>query len=93
MKTESHPSRQAKQGNYSATKFIPNLTELGEATKELPDAKLWPEDNCLCPITVDQKQRVLKFTRKEIKRGASKTYRWVYEGKVLIRNRDIPEGH
>ena len=72
-------------------KFIPNLTQLGDATKELPDAEIWPEATCICPIEVNGRQKTIEFTRKKVTRGSERPYRWVYEGKVLIRNRDVPD--
>lgn len=84
-------STHASKSKRTSTKFIPNLTQLKEATKGLPDAELWPEDTCICPILVDEKQKTIEFTRKQITRGSTRPYRWIYEGKVLIRNRDIPE--
>ncbi len=89
------PSISARKGSSRppesrrASKFIPNLTQLKEATQELPDPELWPEETCVCPVMVNEKQKLLEFTRKRISRGNTRPYRWIYEGKILIRNRDI----
>ncbi len=88
MKTSPISPSRSRSGS---TKFIPNLTQLQTATKELPNAELWPEDSFQCPVVVDEKTKVIEFIRKRITRGSSRPYRWIYEGKVLIRNRDIPE--
>ncbi|HAV12529.1 MAG TPA: hypothetical protein DCX06_03380 [Opitutae bacterium] len=96
MNSESTRSSRRSQSSASRsksqiTRFIPNLTQLQSATKQLPDAELWPEDTCLCPIDANGKRQTIEFTRKQIKRGKERPYRWIYKGKVLIRNRDIPE--
>lgn len=94
MPETSSTGRSSRSGSSrskrSGPKFIPNLTQLQEATLNLPDAQDWDDDSYSCNITVSGKQKLIKFTRKQITRGSSKTYRWIYEGKVLIRNRDIP---
>ena len=73
----------------ASPKFLPNLTQLQEATKELPDPEEWDEDNYIHQLLVNNKRKTLEFVRKRITRGSQRPYRWVYEGKVLIRKRDI----
>ena len=68
---------------------MPSLSHLKEAAKELPEPDIWPEDSYLVPVSVGSKQQTIKFTRKSINRGKEQAARWVYEGKVMIRNRDI----
>jgi hypothetical protein len=70
------------------TKFIPNMAQLQKAIKELPDPELWAEKTCLATILIEQKQKTIEFTRKRINRGETRPYRWIYEGKILIRKRD-----
>ena len=70
------------------SKFIPNMAQLQQALKDLPDPELWSEQTCSCSILVEKKQKFIEFTRKRINRGSTRPYRWVYEGKVLIRKRD-----
>ena len=96
MKSSSSRSRRSSSSSASkfkrkSPKFIPNLSQLRAATKDLPDAELWPDDSYVCPVKVDNKQKTIEFTRKQITRGKERPYRWVYEGKVLIRNRDVPD--
>ncbi|MGJ8641671.1 MAG: hypothetical protein ACSHYA_19930 [Opitutaceae bacterium] len=91
MKSASPQNSDSKKRKSTHTKFIPNLAQLGEASIELPDPELWPDETCRCPVKVDKKIKTIEFTRKKITRGKSRPYRWIYEGKVLIRNRDIPE--
>ncbi len=65
------------------------MTQLQELLKDLPDPELWSEKTCSCSILVDKKQKFIEFTRKRINRGSSRPYRWIYEGKILIRKRDV----
>ena len=67
---------------------MPNLKQLNEATKELPDPDLWPEEIYQCPLEVDGKLQAIEFSLIQITRGKEQTPRWVYEGKLLIRKRD-----
>lgn len=90
-KSSSYSSKSASKSKRKSPKFIPNLIQLSAAAKELPDAELWPNDNFLCPVLVDKKQKTIEFKRKQVTRGSELPYRWIYEGKVLIRNRDISE--
>lgn len=70
-------------------KFIPNFTQLQESLAALPDPDEWMEDTYTCRMTVDEKRRSLVFSKMKINRGTRKVSRWVYNGKVLIRKRDI----
>ena len=70
-------------------KFLPNLSQLQEAVKELPDPAEWPESTYTHTVTVDDRERRLEFVRKRISRGSESIWRWIYEGRVLIRNRDL----
>ena len=88
----SSRSTRASMSRRQAVKFMPNLKQLNEATKELPDPDLWPEKTYCCPLEVDGKQRTIEFTLKRITRGKERTPRWVYEGKLLIRKRDATIG-
>ena len=71
------------------SKFLPNLSQLQEATKELPDPEEWHEDNYIHQLLVNNKRKTLEFVRKRITRGSQRPYRWVYEGRILIRKRDV----
>lgn len=91
-KSSSHSSdsrRTAARASRGPVKFIPNLKQINEAANELPDPDLWPEPTYICPVEVDGKQRSIEFTLKSINRGTAQAQRWIYEGKVLIRKRDI----
>ncbi len=88
--TRTSNSRQSSSRRpRSSTKFIPNLTQLNEVAKELPDPDIWPEASYECPLEVDGKQRTVEFTLKPIQRGKEQAPRWIYEGKILIRKRDL----
>lgn len=84
----SSSKRNSRGSSHSSPKFMPNLTQIEDAAKELPDPEIWPEESFTCPVEVDGKRRKIEFVIKTITRGSKKTPRWVYEGKVLIRKRD-----
>ena len=89
----SRERRRAEAGDGTESrkpkKFLPNFSQLQEAVKELPDAAEWPERTYTHTITVDDRPRRLEFVRKRISRGSEEIWRWIYEGRVLIRNRDL----
>ena len=62
--------------------------KLQQAIEDLPDPESWSEKTYACTILVEKKQKLLEFTRKRINRGEESPYRWVYQGRVLIRKRD-----
>jgi hypothetical protein len=72
-------------------KFIPNITQLQEALKDLPDPALYDQDRYTYAVLGDGKNHSLEFVRKRITRGSTRPFRWIYQGKVLIRNQDIPK--
>ena len=90
-RTEKSSTPSTTRSRASAVKFVPDLTQLGNATKDLPNAEIWPDKTYTCAITVNGRQKTMEFTRKKVTRGSAHPHRWVYEGKVLIRNRDVPE--
>jgi hypothetical protein len=93
LNPQPNRSRKSSQSNMARSsqtpKFIPNLTQLNEASAELPDPEIWPENNYQCPIEVDGRQRNIEFALKQIRRGQELASRWIYEGKILIRKRDV----
>lgn len=87
-KSQKKSYRRPTSSSTRATKFIPNLTQLQNAAKELPDAQTWNEDTYLYTFSEKNEQRQITFNRLSIQRGDSRIKRWIYEGKVLFRNRD-----
>ena len=69
-------------------KFIPNLEQLHQAIASLPNASTFKDDTFSTTILIDSKAKQLAFTKKPIQRGSESVHRWVYEGKILIRNQD-----
>ena len=67
---------------------MPNIGQLNEAIEKLPDADSWTEKTYTHNIQVDGKERSLQFNLIHVRKGGKRINRWVYEGKVLIRNRD-----
>jgi hypothetical protein len=82
------PRDSSRSPRSESSKFIPNMAQLQQAIKDLPDPELWSEMTCVISILIEKKQKLLEFTRKRINRGEHRPYRWVYEGRVLIRKRD-----
>ena len=70
------------------SKFIPNLKQLHQAIANLPDASDFEEDSLVTTILIGSKVQQVTFTKKPIQRGSQLVYRWIYEGKILIRNQD-----
>ncbi len=84
----THKKRSHSKSRKSQ-KFIPNLTQIQNATKGLPDAEECIEDTFTYFFVVDHQQKTIKFKKISLQRGDNQTARWIYEGKVLVRNRDI----
>ncbi len=72
----------------TSSKFIPNLKQLHQAIADLPDASDYDEDTFATSLLIDSKVQQLTFTKKPINRGSQLVHRWIYEGKILIRNQD-----
>ena len=70
------------------SKFIPNLKQLHQAIVDLPDASDYDEDTFATTLLIGSKVQQLIFTKKPINRGSQLVDRWIYEGKILIRNQD-----
>ena len=70
------------------SKFIPNLKQLHQAIADLPDASEYDEDTFATTLLISSKVQQLTFTKKPIQRGSQLVHRWIYEGKILIRNQD-----
>ena len=81
-------SKTSKSKLPPASKFIPNLKQLHQAISDLPDASDYDEDTFTTTVLLASKAQQLTFTKKRIQRGSQLVYRWIYEGKILIRNQD-----
>lgn len=89
-KSETSSSRSStSRPKGDELKFTPNLSQLREATTLLPDPAEWAETSYTCRLSVDGTIRRIEFVKKRITRGSARVNRWMYEGKVLIRKRDI----
>jgi len=66
-------------------RFIPSLGQIRAASEELPDPEIWPDNEYTVPIESGKLVQELAFQRVKFTRSNGRTYRWVYEGKVLIR--------
>ena len=83
--TSSSPKSPKSPAN---SKFIPNLKQLHEAISDLPDASDYDENTFTTTLLIGSKMQQLTFTKKPIQRGSQLVHRWIYEGKILIRNQD-----
>ena len=70
------------------SKFIPNLKQLHQAIEHLPNATEYEEDTFTTNLLMGSKVQQLTFIKKPIQRGSHLVHRWIYEGKILIRNQD-----
>lgn len=71
-------------------RFIPSITQLKTATEELPDVELWPEEEYVVPIEGRRRSYSISFRKVKYKsRAGDKTCRWMYDGKVMVRNSDL----
>ena len=80
------------QKNYKdkeVVRFLPNFGHIKIAIKQLPSATTHDNDTISTFIRVDNKLKEIAFVKKRIQRGSKEVFRWVYEGKFLIREQDI----
>ncbi len=69
----------------SDEKFVPHLSQVKEASKELPDAELWPEETYVAVVKGKTRTYQLTFRRiPYMSREKGKTFRWAYEGLVRV---------
>lgn len=75
-------------------RFLPTIDQVKRACGELPDAKDHPNDECIVDVKTGKSERSLSFKRLKFASGkGGSIYRWVYEGKVMIRSADIEESN
>ena len=72
-------------------RFMPNFGHIKTAIKQLPSASTHDNDTISTFIRVDNKLKEIAFIKKRIQRGSKEVFRWVYEGKFLIREQDIKQ--
>ncbi|WP_269538811.1 hypothetical protein [Cerasicoccus fimbriatus] len=71
-------------------RFLPSIDQIKRASEELPDADSHESEECAVSFKVGSTTRELSFKRVKFNAGEGKSiYRWVYDGKVMIRNSDI----
>lgn len=67
-------------------RFLPSLSQIRAASSELPDPEIWPDNEYSVPVESSKRVYEIVFNRiKFASRSSGRTYRWVYDGKVLIR--------
>ena len=75
--------------NNTDGRFLPNLKQLEDAASDLPDPETFAGEQFEYRVRSGGRSEYLVFERTAIQRGARRTFRWVYEGKILIRKRDL----
>jgi hypothetical protein len=66
-------------------KFLPHLSQIRAAAHELPDAELWPSEEYIVELKGTSSSHLITFQRTAYNsRRKGKTYRWVYEGKIMV---------
>ncbi len=69
------------------TRFLPSLNQIRLAAKELPDPEIWPGEDYIVPLESASSVYEVTFQRIKFRSKRSGTnYRWIYDGKLLVRN-------
>ncbi|GHC00658.1 hypothetical protein [Cerasicoccus arenae] len=70
-------------------RFLPTIDQIKRAAEELPDPMTYEDDECSVSIKTGGSTRELDFKRIKFSSGKGiNVYRWIYEGKIMIRNSD-----
>ncbi|ADE53220.1 hypothetical protein Caka_0193 [Coraliomargarita akajimensis DSM 45221] len=88
-KSQRKRSSRSSRTRSDSSRFLPNYSQFEEALKQLPDADEHDGDTYECRVLADEQYRSIKFAKTKIQRGSKYVSRWVYDGKILIRNRDL----
>ncbi|PDH28288.1 MAG: hypothetical protein CNE95_07190 [Puniceicoccaceae bacterium MED-G30] len=87
-----HSAKQAQKAvskkSSAKDKFMPNLKQLREVAEQLPDPETYVPKTFACRLVSNDTVHSIEFCKQEIQRGSQLVARWIYEGKLLIRNRD-----
>ena len=77
---------QKNSGDAKKIKFIPMLSQLEEAAKNLPDPVA--ADAPSMEVELEGTGRKIAFERIEVFLGdGSKTFKWTYKGRIFINSR------
>lgn len=70
-------------------RFLPSIDQVKRAGEELPDPMKYEGEECTVNVKSGDAERELVFKKFKFSAGGGKSiYRWVYEGKAMIRNLD-----
>lgn len=72
-----------------SNRFLPSLKQIRDAAAQLPDPEKWPDEVYLVPVKGPNKTNNLEFRRVRLSESGNRKERWVFEGKIIIRHRDI----
>jgi len=68
-----------------SNRFLPSLGQLHQASKKLPDPEICEQREYSVSLNGESRSYELTFRRvKFSSRISGKTYKWVYEGKVML---------
>lgn len=73
-------------------RFLPSIQQFNHALATLPDPDLWPQDEFRAVVkgnSRDGESQEILFRKIKVSRSSGNTSRWVFEGRMMIRNRDI----
>lgn len=66
--------------------FLPSLSQVQTAAGLLPDPESYVGDTCDRSVEEWQDKYSISFRRvRFVSRNGRKTWRWVYEGKIMVR--------
>jgi len=63
-------------------RFIPSAETVIKAAEELPDAAIWKSETY--QVKIDS-TRAIDFRRIKFKDSSGRGYRWIYDGKILVK--------
>lgn len=91
LNAQNHAHRASAKETASKDKFVPNMKQLHAAADQLPNPEVYAQGTYSSRIIVRDKINTVEFSKEIIQRGSRKVRRWIYNGKILIRNRDCNE--
>ena len=74
-------------------RFLPTLSQVQEAAQSLPDPESYHDDTY--ETGADDWNNRYSITFKRVRfasRQGKRTYRWIYDGKIMVRHRDSGNG-
>ncbi len=71
-------------------RFLPSFEQVKSAIEELPDPASYESSECSVAIKTGSSTSEIDFKRVKFNAGdGNSIFRWVYEGKIMIRSSDM----